>query len=62
MNSSWRKIHILIHPFSWSSSGGDNYENYLNLLKEKNDKLMESINEEISNFPISDIITHYNNE
>ena len=38
MNSSWRKIHILIHPFSWSSSGGDNYENYLNLLKEKNDK------------------------
>lgn len=62
MNSSWRKIHILIHPFSWSSSGGNNYENYLNLLKEKNDTLMESINEEISNFPISDIITHYNNE
>ena len=62
MNSSWRKIHILIHPFSWSEGGGNNYENYLNLLREKNNTLMESINEEISNFPISEIVKHYNSE
>ena len=54
-DNSWKKVHVLIHPFSWSVDGGGNFDNYLGLLAEKNNRLLESIDNEISNFPIDEI-------
>ena len=59
---SCKKLHLLIHPFSWSVDGGNNFDNYLGLLVEKNNGLMESIDSEMSNFPIDAIRHYYNNE
>ncbi len=54
-NINHQKLQLLIHPFSWSERGGNNLDNYLGLIKEKNDELIRSINSEISNFPIDEI-------
>ena len=51
-----RKLHILFHPFSWSEEGGNNLDNYLSLIKEKNHNLINSIDAEMSNFPLDEII------
>ena len=56
IESDCKKVHILIHPFSWSRIGGDNLANYQSLLEEKNNSLMISINSEISNFPFDEIM------
>lgn len=55
VSGSCSKVQVLIHPFSWSKNGGDNLANYVSLLKEKNNVLMDSINAEISNFPKDDL-------
>ena len=57
-----RRLHLLIHPFSWSVDGGNNLDNYLGLLAEKNNHLIESIDSEMSNFPIDAIRRYYDKE
>ena len=51
-----RKLQILFHPFSWSEKGGNNLDNYLSLIKEKNLNLINSIDAEMSNFPLDEIM------
>ena len=45
------KLQLLIHPFSWSIDGGDNYSNFLSLIRERNNELVNSMNTETSTFP-----------
>lgn len=51
LNEKHEKIQLLIHPYSWSQEGNNNYNNYKSLLKEKDVELRESINRETSTFP-----------
>ena len=55
INDGCRKLQILFHPFSWSEKGGNNLDNYLSLIKEKNYDLINSIDAEMSNFPLGEI-------
>ena len=50
-DSSHKKIQVVLHPYSWSESGFKNYDNFKNLIKEKNKELIYSINSECNNFP-----------
>ena len=45
------KIQLLMHPYSWTEDGFDNYTNYLNLIRERNIELVESMNTETKTFP-----------
>tara|TARA_B100000029_G_scaffold508829_1_gene596621 strand:- start:2940 stop:3671 length:732 start_codon:yes stop_codon:yes gene_type:complete len=45
------KLQILTHPFSWTEKGGDNYGNFLSLIKERNRELVHSMDTETSTFP-----------
>jgi hypothetical protein len=56
IDNGCRKLQILFHPFSWSDKGGNNLDNYLSLIKEKNHELINSINAEMSNFPLDEIM------
>ena len=47
---SFPKIQILVHPYSWTPAGYDNFNNFRTLLQEKNSELMESINSECKHF------------
>ncbi len=60
IDNNFKKVQILFHPFSWSSKGGNNIENYISLLEEKTNTLIHSINSEISNFPLDKIKDSYN--
>jgi len=48
-----KKIQILLHPFSWSRDGGDNLNNFIKILEEKDLELRQSINNETKTFPSS---------
>jgi hypothetical protein len=45
------KLQLLTHPFSWSVDGGDNYSNFLSLIRERNNELVNSMNTETNTFP-----------
>ena len=45
------KLQLLTHPFSWSIDGGDNYSNFLSLIRERNNELVNSMNTETNTFP-----------
>jgi len=45
------KLQLLTHPFSWSADGGDNYSNFLSLIRERNNELVNSMNTETNTFP-----------
>jgi hypothetical protein len=45
------KLQLLTHPFSWSKNGGDNYGNFLSLIRERNKELLNSMDTETSTFP-----------
>ena len=45
------KLQLLTHPFSWSEKGGDNYGNFVSLIRERNDELVNSMNTETNTFP-----------
>tara|TARA_R100000664_G_C2733625_1_gene123662 strand:- start:134 stop:865 length:732 start_codon:yes stop_codon:yes gene_type:complete len=45
------KLQLLTHPYSWTETGGDNYGNYLSLIRERNKELVHSMNTETSTFP-----------
>ena len=49
--SKINKLQLLTHPYSWTNKGGDNYGNYLSLIKERNDELLHSMNTETNTFP-----------
>ena len=45
------KLQLLTHPYSWTEVGRDNYGNYLQLIKERNEELVLSMNTETTTFP-----------
>ena len=45
------KLQLLTHPYSWTETGGDNYGNYLSLIRERNKELVYSMNTETNTFP-----------
>ena len=49
--SKINKLQLLTHPFSWSDNGGDNYGNFVTLIRERNDELVNSMNTETNTFP-----------
>ena len=49
--SKVNKLQLLTHPFSWSENGGDNYGNFVSLIRERNDELVNSMNTETNTFP-----------
>ncbi len=49
--SKLSKLQLLTHPFSWSEKGGDNYANFVSLIRERNDELVQSMNTETNTFP-----------
>jgi len=49
--SKINKLQLLTHPFSWSEKGGDNYGNFVSLIRERNDELVNSMNTETNTFP-----------
>ena len=49
--SKINKLQLLTHPFSWSDGGGDNYGNFVTLIRERNDELVNSMNTETNTFP-----------
>jgi len=49
--SKVNKLQLLIHPFSWTENGGDNYGNFLSLIRERNRELVHSMDTETSTFP-----------
>jgi len=50
--SKINKLQLLTHPFSWSEKGGDNYGNFVTLIRERNDELVNSMNTETNTFPL----------
>jgi len=46
-----KKLQIVLHPYSWTDTGLENYENFKTLINQKNKELVESINNECNNFP-----------
>ena len=49
--SKINKLQLLTHPFSWTEKGGDNYGNFLSLIRERNHELVYSMNTETNTFP-----------
>ena len=45
------KLQLLTHPYSWTVNGGDNYGNFLSLIRERNNELVHSMNTETNTFP-----------
>ena len=35
------KLQLLTHPFSWTETGNDNYGNFLLLIRERNNELLQ---------------------
>jgi len=49
--SEVRKLHVLMHPFSWTVQGYSNYGNFVSLIRERNEELLYSMDSETSSFP-----------
>jgi len=49
--SKINKLQLLTHPYSWTNIGGDNYGNFLSLIRERNNELVGSMNTETNTFP-----------
>lgn len=47
-----KKIQLLTHPYSWTQEGLNNFDNFSELLQEKHRLMKQSINNEISTFPV----------
>lgn len=41
--SKYNKIQLLIHPLSWTEQGAEHIENFQNIVKEKHDELINTI-------------------
>ena len=49
--SKVNKLQLLTHPYSWTNDGYDNYGNYLSLIRERKNELINSMTTETSTFP-----------
>lgn len=47
---SHKKIQLLIHPFSWTKEGFDNYDNFTSLIHEKDIELIDTLDSEFKRF------------
>ena len=45
-----KKVQLLIHPFSWTETGYDNMDNFLHLINEKNQELIDTLTSEFLRF------------
>lgn len=48
--NSNKKIQLLIHPFSWTEEGYDNYDNFTALIHEKDIELINTLDSEFKRF------------
>lgn len=48
--NQFKKVQILVHPYSWTEEGFDNLNNFKSLIGEKNRELIDSINCECNHF------------
>lgn len=48
--SGYDKIQILTHPFAWTKTGYNNFDNYKTLIREKQTELIESVDNECKDF------------
>jgi hypothetical protein len=55
IEQGYKKIQILFHPFSWSSNGGNNTQNFRELIFEKYQTMIDSFDSETSDFPKDEI-------
>ena len=44
-------MQLLTHPYSWTDEGYDNLDNYTELIRERNEELVHSMNTETKTFP-----------
>lgn len=44
------KVQILVHPFSWTETGYDNFGNFLSLIEEKDAELIDTLHNEFQRF------------
>ena len=44
------KVQILTHPYSWTKKGHDNLENFRTLIAERNEELIDTIDNECKHF------------
>ena len=44
------RVQILSHPYSWTKKGYDNLENFRTLIQERNEELMDTIDNECKHF------------
>lgn len=45
-----KKVQLLIHPFSWTEEGYDNCGNFMTLIDEKQNELIDTLNDEFQRF------------
>lgn len=46
----YKKVHLLVHPYSWTSQGMPNVDNFYSLVQEKQDILFQTLNSECKHF------------
>ena len=46
-----QKMQLLTHPYSWTDEGYENTDNYTELIRERNEELIHSMNTETKTFP-----------
>ena len=46
-----QKMQLLTHPYSWTDEGYENTDNYTELIRERNEELVHSMNTETKTFP-----------
>jgi len=51
VNDTVNKLQLLIHPYSWSQEGLNNFDNFKALTQLKYQQMLESMNSECKNFP-----------
>lgn len=48
--AKYPKIQLLLHPFSWTEEGYDNLNNFKSLIEEKQDTLIDTLDDEFMRF------------
>lgn len=48
--TGYDKVQVLVHPFAWHKKGYDNFDNYVSLVEEKYETMIESIDAECKDF------------
>ena len=54
-----KKIQLLIHPYSWSEKGLDNFNNIKEIVRLKNIAMLQAMHDECHNFP-TELLPHEN--